>query len=108
MKDRILKGNFSLKGINDPQAFYLALGWTLWNIVLTGLMGLGCIALLFQRNVKTILLAGGIIFYFILATQVVGLERFRVPVIGLQAILVASLFAWSGVKKTGAIEKAED
>jgi hypothetical protein len=65
-------------------------------------MVLGCIALLFQRNVKTILLAGGIIFYFILTTQVNGLERFRIPVIGLQAILVAALLAWGTVKKKSA------
>jgi len=99
-KKRLLKGDFSLKGIHDPKAFYLAIGWSLWNIALVGLMGLGCIALLFQRNIKTILLAGGIIFYFILATQTNGLERFRIPVIGLQAILIASLLAWGTRKKT--------
>jgi hypothetical protein len=102
LKDRLLKGDFSLKGIHDPQAFYLAVGWTIWNLVLAGGMVLGCIALLFQRNVKTILLAGGIIFYFILTTQVNGLERFRIPVIGLQAILVAALLAWGTVKKKSA------
>ncbi|MAX27292.1 MAG: hypothetical protein CMJ19_22575 [Phycisphaeraceae bacterium] len=104
LKDRLLKGDFSLKGIHDPQAFYLAVGWTLWNLVLAGGMVIGCIALLFQRNLKTILLAGGIILYFILTTQLVGLERFRVPVIGMQAILVASLLAW-GVSKKKLVEK---
>jgi len=98
------QGDFSLKGIHDPQAFYLAVGWTLWNLVLAGGMVIGCIALLFQRNLKTILLAGGIILYFILTTQLVGLERFRVPVIGMQAILVASLLAW-GVSKKKLVEK---
>ncbi|HCD35231.1 MAG TPA: hypothetical protein DER01_22705 [Phycisphaerales bacterium] len=100
LKERLLKGDFSLKGIHDPQAFYLAVGWTLWNAAIAGLMVVGCIALLIQRNVKTILLAGGIILYFILTTRLEGVERFRVPVIGLQAILVASLMAWGAVNKT--------
>jgi hypothetical protein len=111
LKDRLLKGDFSLKGIHDPKAFYLAVGWSLWNLVLAGGMILGCIALLLQRNVKTILLAGGIIFYFILTTQVNGLERFRIPVIGMQAILVASLLAWGAAKKripTEALKKNVD
>lgn len=99
LKDRLLKGDFSLKGIHDPQAFYLAVSWTLWNLALTAGMVLGCFVLLIQRNVKTILLAGGIILYFVLTTQLNGLERFRIPVIGMQAILVASLLAWGAVKK---------
>lgn len=106
-KDRLLKGDFSLKGVHDPQAFYLAIGWTLWNLTLTAGMILGCFTLLIQRNVKTILLAGGIILYFILTTQVNGLERFRIPVIGLQAIMVASLLAWGGMKKRIPTEELE-
>ena len=39
--------------------------------------------------------------YFAFATQTTGMERFRLPVLGIQALLVASLFAprWPRQKK---------
>jgi len=93
LKDKLLKGDFSLQGVNDRPAFFVAAGWTIWNLLLAGLTVIGAGVMVYKRQWSALLLLGGIIVYFMLATQVNGLERFRVPIIGIQLLIIGALFA---------------
>ncbi len=92
LKDRVLSGDFSMAGSRDAATALVALGWMAANAVLLVGTVLGLVILLWRRQWSTLLLLGGLLFYFVLATQAVGLERFRVPVLGIQAVIIASLF----------------
>lgn len=71
----------------------VALTWTGFNALIMLLSGIGLVVLIIRRRYGAMLLLLGVMTYFILATQTNGLERFRVPVIGIQAVLVAGLLS---------------
>ncbi|MCC7407170.1 MAG: hypothetical protein IT442_03810 [Phycisphaeraceae bacterium] len=74
-----------------------AMGWTLLNAVLTLLAVWGLVRLAVARRWAVLVLLAGGVFYFALATQTVGLERFRLPMAGMMALLAGSALA--GVSK---------
>ena len=92
LKDRLLAGDFSLAGTKDTATALLALAWMGLNTLL--LLGtlMGLVILLWRRQWSTLMLLAGTLAYFVFATQANGLERFRVPVLGIQAIIIASMF----------------
>lgn len=90
LRDRLLSGNWSLHDGTDWPALLIATSWMGWNAVLTLLMLAGLARLTVQRQWPTLLLLGGGWVYFALATQATGLERFRVPILGLQAVCAAA------------------
>ncbi len=72
------------------------------NALLTAGMVIGLVRLTWAGRWRTALLLGGMAAYFVLATQTNGLERFRWPVLGLQALIVASaLFVRSKAADSG-------
>lgn len=93
LKDQLLAGNFTLTDNQDLATAALALGWMGLNALLMIGTLLGLVILLWRRQWSALLLLGGLLLYFVFATQANGLERFRVPVLGIQAIIIASLFA---------------
>jgi hypothetical protein len=95
MRDRLLRGQVNLREAEDRAALArlgAAGAWMGFNALLLGatLAGLG--RLVWVGRWRVALLLGGMVFYFLLATQTNGLERFRWPVLGLQALLAVS--AW--------------
>ena len=92
LRDRLLKGDWSFRDVPDRLGLVVAGAWTLWNLLLAGGMALGALMLVWRRRWSALLLLGGIIVYFVLTTQANGLERFRLPALGIQALLVASIF----------------
>lgn len=105
MRDRLLRGNFSLDGVKDRLGFAVALGWTGWNLLLALGMTLGALTLIGRRQWTTLLLLGGIMFYFVFTTQVNGLERFRMPVLGIQALLCASVLLIGSGRTLSAVDR---
>ncbi len=92
LRDRLLRGDWSLGPNTNSTALLVAGAWITLNIALAGLMVAGLIRLAVLRQWAPLLLLGGVILYFMLATQATGLERFRLPVLGLQALCVAAIF----------------
>ncbi len=96
LRDKLMSGGFSWQNLVDTlknPTGWLALSWSAFNGLLLIGMILGSVMLLVRRHWPAFLLLGGVMFYFAFATQATGLERFRLPVLGIQALLVASLFA---------------
>jgi hypothetical protein len=104
MRDRLLRGQVSLRDAEDRAALArlgAAGAWMGVNalLLLATLAGLG--RLVWVGRWRAALLLGGMVFYFVLATQTNGLERFRWPVLGLQALIAASaLFAHPAARGT--------
>jgi len=92
LRDRLLKGDWSFRDVPDQAGLCVAGLWTAWNLLLAVLTLCGAMMLVWRGRWKALLLLGGLVAYFILATQATGLERFRIPVLGVQALLVAGLF----------------
>lgn len=80
--------------IDRSQAGQLAVAgaWSAFNALLVLLMLVGLVRLLIARRWATLALLAGLLAYFVFATQTNGLERFHLPIIGLQAITVAATF----------------
>jgi Dolichyl-phosphate-mannose-protein mannosyltransferase len=96
LRDKLMNGGFTWSNLFDSlknPTGLLALAWVGFNGVLLVGMILGAVMLLVRGHWSALLLLGGVVFYFAFATQTTGLERFRIPVLGVQALLVASLFA---------------
>ena len=96
LRDKLMNGGFSwsnLSGTLKNPTGWMALLWVGLNVLLLIGMVLGAVMLLIRRHFSALLLLVGVMFYFTFATQATGLERFRLPVLGIQALLVASLFA---------------
>jgi len=96
LRDKLMAEGLSWSSVMDAlknPTGWLALVWVGWNGVLLVGMILGSIMLLIRRRFAAFLLLGGVLFYFAFATQTTGLERFRLPILGIQALLVMSLFA---------------
>jgi hypothetical protein len=96
LRDKLMAGGFSWANLADSlknPTGWLALLWVVFNGVLVVGMILGGVMLLVRGRWAALLLLGGVLFYFAFATQTTGLERFRLPVLGIQALLVMSLFA---------------
>ncbi|MCC7407173.1 MAG: glycosyltransferase family 39 protein [Phycisphaeraceae bacterium] len=74
-----------------------AMGWTLLNAILTLLAVWGLVRLARARRWAVLVLLAGGVFYFAVATQTVGLERFRLPMAGMMALLAGTALA--GVSK---------
>lgn len=96
LRDKLMNGGFSwanlAESLKNPTG-WLALIWVAFNGLLVIGMILGSVMLLVRGRWAALLLLGGVMFYFVFATQTTGLERFRLPVLGIQALLVVSLFA---------------
>lgn len=95
LRDKLMNGGFSWSNLSDTlksPTGWLALAWVGFNGVLLLGMILGAVMLLVRGHWSALLLLGGVMFYFAFATQTTGLERFRLPVLGIQALLAASLF----------------
>ncbi|MCC7146459.1 MAG: hypothetical protein IT443_08435 [Phycisphaeraceae bacterium] len=81
-----------LRAVNWPLAACAA-GWMAWNSLLLILALVGTVRLCLRRRYASLSLLLILCAYFAFATQTVGLERFRWPILGLQAVLAAvSLF----------------
>jgi len=96
LRDKLMNGGFSWSNVSDSlnnPTGWLALIWVGFNGLLMVGMILGTVMLLVRRHYTVLLLLGGVMFYFTFATQATGLERFRLPVLGIQALLVVSMFA---------------
>lgn len=91
LREQVLSGKFDLAGVTDKPSFLVALAWTGWNGLLLLAMLAGAVVLAWRRQWTTLLLLGGLLAYFMLATQANGLERFRAPMIGVQALLIGAL-----------------
>ena len=89
LRDHLLRGEVSMPDANP--ALLVALAWTGWNALLALLAAAGLLWMICRRHWAPLLLLGGILLYFLLATQANGLERFRLPVLGIQALAVAVL-----------------
>ena len=89
---KIRAADWSLPASADVTGLLLALVWFSFNALL--LLGtiIGLLLMVWRRQWKRLLLLGGVLFYFVLATQGNGLERFRLPVLGIEALIVASMF----------------
>ena len=92
LRDRLFRGDWPWSDVPDRAGLAAVAAWFLWNVLLAALMMLGVVVLACRRRWSALLLLGGLIVYFILATQATGLERFRIPVLGVQALLVAGVF----------------
>ena len=92
LRDRLFKGGLPWADVPDRTGLAVAAAWFLWNVLLAALMTLGVVVLACRRRWSALLLLAGLFVYFVLATQATGLERFRIPVLGVQALLVAAIF----------------
>jgi hypothetical protein len=96
LRDKLMAGGFSwdnlVESLKNPTG-WLALVWVAFNGLLVVGMILGGVMLLVRGRWAALLLLGGVMFYFVFATQTTGLERFRLPILGIQALLAVSLFA---------------
>jgi len=101
LRDQLLQGNWSLRGVNLA-ALGIAVGWMGWNLLLAISTLAGVIYLAITKQWTPLLLLGGVMVYFLITTQSLGLERFRVPVLGIQALLIASVFAVKNRRQTTA------
>ncbi len=96
LRDKLMNGGLSWENFSETlknPTGWLALAWVGINGLLVVGMILGTVMLLVRRHWAAFILLGGVMFYFTFATQTTGLERFRLPVLGIQALLVASLFS---------------
>ncbi len=96
LRDKLMNGGFTWTNLSETlknPTGWLALAWVGFNGLLLVGMVLGAVILLVRGHWSALLLLGGVMFYFAFATQTTGLERFRLPVLGIQALLVVSLFA---------------
>lgn len=96
LRDKLMADGFSWVNLTDSlknPTGWLALLWVVFNGLLVIGMILGGVMLLVRGRWAALLLLGGVLFYFVIATQTTGLERFRLPILGVQALLVVSLFA---------------
>lgn len=82
LRDRLLRGDW--KALATPEAGRaLAPGaWMAGNIVIGALAALGLARLAINGRWSALLLLLGVVGYFVVATQTNGLERFRLPVLG--------------------------
>ncbi len=106
LRDQLLSGQITAEDAGHLGRLWAALIWMGANGLLALMTGVGLLRLLWVGRWRAALLLGGMVFYFVLATQTNGLERFRWPVIGLQAVIAAAaLFArptsWGGVEGAG-------
>lgn len=90
LRDRLLHGEGFGELLSSP-ATIVSTAWALLNVALFALSCVGILLLVWRGRITVALLLVGVFLYFLLTTQVSGLERFRVPVIGLQAIAAASI-----------------
>jgi len=96
LRDRLMTGGLSPANLSEmfsQPTGIIALAWAGLNGLLLVGMVLGGVILLVRGHWSALLLLGGVMLYFTFATQTTGLERFRLPVLGVQALLVASIFA---------------
>jgi len=96
LRDKLLNGGFSWANVAETlknPTGWLAIAWVGFNGLMAVGMILGTVMLVVRRHWAALFLLGGVMFYFTFATQTTGLERFRLPVLGIQALLVASLFS---------------
>ncbi len=92
VRDQLLHGDFSSLRIENLRTIAAPLLWSGFNVVLAVLTLGGLVALGWQRRWATLVLLAGLMVYFVLATQAHGLERMRLPVLGIQAITVTAVF----------------
>jgi 4-amino-4-deoxy-L-arabinose transferase-like glycosyltransferase len=89
LRDALLGGGRS--EVTWTASLVCALAWMAWNaLMLLAAVG-GLVRLALRRRWRTLLLLVAVVGYFLAATQYHGLERMRVPVMGLQMIAVATL-----------------
>jgi hypothetical protein len=93
LRDQILSGNFDSLTTAQIGSLALPLAWSGGNALLVLLAVVGLARLLIARRWATLLLLSVLIGYFLFATQTNGLERFRMPMLGLQAIAAAATFS---------------
>ena len=93
LRDKLLNGQWAIDDNLKRTDFAIALCWTAFNAALTIATFAGLIYLATTRQWTSLLLIGGVIIYFLITVQALGLERLRVPIIGLQAICIASIAA---------------
>ncbi len=108
LRAQLARGDFSGVTAANVASLAITAGWTLFNTLLAGLMVVGLARLLIARQWSTLLLLGCMLFYFVFATQTNGLERFRVPIIGLQAITAAATFVRFGRRQAEVIGKLDN
>lgn len=95
LRERVFQqGLAALWTAQHPESSTTApLVWITWNATVVVLTIVGAWFLIIRRQWAALLLLVGTLAYFILATQANGLERFRVPVLGIQALLAGAVLA---------------
>ncbi len=94
LRDKLLGGRWGDIDQGALASVGVAAAWVGWNVLLATLMVFGLIGLAVRRQWSPLLLLGGIVLYFLITTQATGLERFRLPILGVQALAIASLVAF--------------
>ena len=96
LRSKLMQNGFSKENVTEifskPTGIF-ALGWTGINGLLVVGMVIGTLLLMIRRHWSALFLLGGVMLYFTLATQATGLERFRLPILGVQALLAMSILA---------------
>ena len=92
MPDRFLTGDWTLSSGNAITSS-LATAWSGLNaLLLIGTIA-GASLLLWRRQWAAAMLLVGLLLYFLVAAAPNGSERMRLPVLGIQAIVIAATFA---------------
>jgi hypothetical protein len=94
LRAQILSGHLSAPS-QELCTGFIGLAWMVFNALLAVLMGVGLMRLALTGRGNVALLLGGVMLYFVITTQLNGLERFRLPVMGLEAIAAAAAFSRS-------------
>jgi hypothetical protein len=87
-----LMGRGQIREPTSTVELVLVLAWVLLNLVLATMMIVGVFRLLLQRRFGLAFLLVASVAYFTLLPQSQGVERMRVPFLGIQAIAAAAAF----------------
>ncbi|NQU76085.1 MAG: phospholipid carrier-dependent glycosyltransferase [Planctomycetes bacterium] len=91
LRDRLLAGDWSVAKEVRVRELIVPILWTVWNVALGGCLLLSLVRMAKRSQWALLTLVGGVLFYFIFASQYHGCERMRVPILWLQALAVAWL-----------------
>ena len=97
--DRLFYWDWTIPGTDNIMTTILAITWFTLNIAMAALTIASIAILVWRRQWAVVLLLGGLMIYFALTAQANGMERLRLPVLGLQAILIAAMFTPAPIRE---------
>ena len=89
LRDRLLSGDWKALSSTDTARIVPPALWMAANMLIGALAAIGLVRLAIGGHWSTLLLLLGVVAYFVLATQTNGLERFRLPVLGVLTAMAA-------------------